>query len=303
MQIQHFFDERTFTLTYVVFDEKTKDAVIIDPVLDYDPAASKTWTESVDEVIRFTRDNDLNVKMILETHAHADHISGAPLLKQHYRNAKLAIGERITEVQKMFRTIFGLPSDFPTDGSQFDMLLTPGETYEVGSLKFKVLATPGHTPACASYVFEDAVFTGDALFNPDIGTGRCDFPGGSATDLYHSVHDVLYSLPEDTKVYVGHDYPPESREVKAYATIAEHKESNVALPAKRDAEDFIKWREERDSSLNAPRLLFQSVQLNIDAGRLPEPEGNEISYLRIPLNVFRPEPKPDSDLTLEQVDK
>src|SRR5699024_10786791 len=189
------------------------------------------------------------------------------------------------------------------DGTQFDELLKADTTYKAGTLEFKILNTPGHTPACTTIQIGDAVFTGDVLFNPDVGTGRCDFPGGSAKDMYHSVTEVLYTLPDDTKAYVGHDYPPEGRGVQAYTTIAEQKANNVALPASRSEEDFVAWRNERDSTLNAPRLLFQSVQVNVDAGHLPEPSSNEVRYLRIPLNVFRPEPTPDAELNLELLDE
>lgn len=302
MKIESFFDERTWTLTYVVYDASSKDAVIIDPVLDYEPNSSRTWTESVDEVTRFVKNEGLNVHYILETHAHADHISGAQLLKQHFRNARVAIGDRIVKVQRMFQHILNLPEDFQTNGSQFDKLLKSGETYTAGTLEFEILPTPGHTPACTSIKFGDALFTGDALFNPDVGTGRCDFPGGSADDLYHSVTEVIYALPDDTKIYPGHDYPPEGREVQTHALLSEHKANNVALPASRSREDFVNWREGRDNSLAAPRLLFQSVQVNVDAGHLPDPSDNEIRYLRIPLNVFRPEPTPESTLELDSVD-
>lgn len=301
--IESFFDERTWTLTYVVFDPATKDAVVIDPVYDYEPKASTTWTESVDAVTRFVKSEGLRLHYILETHAHADHISGAQLLRERFPGAKVAIGERIVDVQRTFQHIFNLPKDFPTDGSQFDKLLSPGETYPAGSLSFEILATPGHTPACTSIVMGDAVFTGDALFNPDVGTGRCDFPGGSARDMYDSVTKVLYALPDDTKAYVGHDYPPADREVVTHTTIAEQKARNVALPAGRNEEDFIEWRQKRDRSLDAPRLLFQSVQVNVDAGNLPAKDSNDIRYLRIPLNVFRPEASPDAELRLEGVDE
>jgi glyoxylase-like metal-dependent hydrolase (beta-lactamase superfamily II) len=287
-EIKTFYDTRTNTLTYLVYDPESKDAVVIDPVLDYDPAASKTWTESVDEVIEFVRANDLNLHYILETHAHADHLSGAQRIKAEFGDVKLAIGARITEVQSVFKNVFGLDEGFQTDGSQFDELLSGGSVTKAGTLEWETIATPGHTPACVTFKFDDAIFTGDALFNPDSGTGRCDFPGGSATDLYHSVHDVLYALPDDTEVYVGHDYQPGGREVLAHRPLAEHKVGNVALPASRSMDDFVSWREARDATLNAPRLLFQSVQVNVDGGRLPEPETNETRYLRIPINVFRP---------------
>lgn len=287
--IQTFYDHRTYTMTYVVWDKETRDAVVIDSVLDYDPAASKIWTESAEEVLAFVRAEKLNLLYVLETHAHADHLSGSQFFKQHYPAAKIGISTRITAVQKMFKNIFDLPKDFPVDGSQFDALFEPGKTYQAGSLEFHVIPTPGHTPACTSLQFGEAVFTGDALFMPDMGTGRCDFPGGSASDLYDSVQR-LYALPGDTKLYVGHDYQPGGRALAYVATVAEQREKNVALPASRPKEDFVKWRESRDATLEAPKLLFQSVQVNVDAGALPKPSDNTIAYLKIPINVFRPAP-------------
>jgi glyoxylase-like metal-dependent hydrolase (beta-lactamase superfamily II) len=298
-QIEMFYDKRTYTLTYVIYDDESRDAVIIDPVLDYDPKGSKTWTESVDVVIDFVKSHGLEPVYILETHAHADHLSGSQILKETFPDAKLAIGSRITEVQKMFKNIFNLPKDFPTDGSQFDQLLEPGKSYQAGSLEFDVIPTPGHTPACVSFKFDDAVFTGDALFMPDMGTGRCDFPGGSAEDLYDSVMR-LYELPGDTMLYVGHDYQPGGRELRYAAPVSEHREKNVALPASRDRADFVNWRKTRDAGLEAPQLLFQSVQVNVDAGALPKPADNEIAYLRIPINVFRPQ-KDDGEMTIEDL--
>ena len=290
MKIETFFDKRTYTLTYVVYDPESRDAVVIDPVLDYEPAASKTWTESVDQVITFLKDRQLRLHYVLETHAHADHLSGSQRIKDACPSAKVAIGSRITEVQQVFKTVFDLPDDFPTDGSQFDHLLADGEQVYAGTLSFKTLYTPGHTPACASYQFGDAVFTGDALFMPDSGSGRCDFPGGSATDLYHSVVDRLYTLPEQTRVFVGHDYQPGGRQLAYESTIAEQKATNVALPADRSEADFVKFRQGRDATLAAPKLLMQSVQVNVDAGKLPEPSANELRYLKIPINAFKPDP-------------
>lgn len=299
MEIKPFFDNRTWTMTYVAYDPETKDAVVIDPVLDYEPAASKTWTESAKEVIDFIKANDLKLHYILETHAHADHLSGARIFKASFPDAKLGVGRRITEVQSMFKNIFDLPKDFPTDGRQFDVLFDEGKEYQAGSLKFSVIFTPGHTPACTTLKFDDNIFTGDALFMPDSGTGRCDFPGGSATDLYHSIHEKIYSLPPDTQVWVGHDYQPNGREVKYVAPLKEHMENNVALKQSTTEKDFVIWREKRDSTLAAPKLLFQSVQVNVDAGKLPDPHENQIRYLKIPINVFRP--PQDGELTIDLV--
>jgi glyoxylase-like metal-dependent hydrolase (beta-lactamase superfamily II) len=286
MQIKPFYDPRTFTVSYVAHDEASKDAVVIDPVLDYDPAASKVWAESVEQIIDFVRGQNLNVHYILETHAHADHLSGSQLLKRAFPAASIAIGERITVVQQTFKTVFDLTEDFPTDGSQFDRLFKDGEVVEAGTLRIEVIFTPGHTPACASYKIGDAVFTGDTLFMPDGGTGRCDFPAGSAKDLYHSVTRKLYTLPDATRVFVGHDYQPGGREVAWETTIGDEKRNNIQLAAMTSEEDFIQFRSARDKTLAAPKLLFQSVQVNIDAGRMPKPNEDKRRYLKVPINVF-----------------
>ena len=284
MEIKAFFDERTSTLTYVVFDPETRDAVIIDPVLDYRPVGSKVSTESMDELVRYVKGKELHVHLILETHAHADHLSSSQFLKKHFPDARVAIGERITDVQALFKNVFDLGDGFATDGRQFDLLLKEGETYTAGSLSFTVIFTPGHTPACATYRFGDAIFTGDALFMPDSGTGRCDFPAGSAADLYDSVAGKLYKLPDETRVFVGHDYQPNGRDVQWETTIGESKRSNVRLKGDTTREEFIRFRTERDKELDAPALLYPSVQVNIDAGRLPAPAPNGTRYLKIPIN-------------------
>lgn len=288
MNIDPFYDESTNTLTYVVSNPTTKDAVVIDPVLDYDPASSNIAYDSVDRVTKFLRDNELTLQMILETHAHADHLSGSQALKERFPGAKTAIGRRITEVQRVFKDVFDLPKDFPTDGRQFDRLLDDGETVEAGGVEFEVIFTPGHTPACATYKFDDAIFTGDAMFMPDMGTGRCDFPAGSAEDLYSSITGKIYALPDETRIFVGHDYQPGGRELRYETTVAEQKEKNVQLPASRSREEFVAFRTKRDAGLNTPRLLFQSVQVNVDAGALPAASDNEVRYLKIPINAFRP---------------
>ena len=283
MEIKEFFDPDTFTLTYVVYDSKTKDAVVIDPVLNYDPKASTYSLESVDEVSDFIQKNNLNLHYILETHAHADHLTGSQFIKQKFPRAKVAIGDRITRVQDLFKGFFNLGEDFKPDGSQFDELLVSSERFQAGSLWFKTLSTPGHTPACSCFLTEGAVFTGDALFMPDYGTGRCDFPAGSAEDLYDSITKQLYTLPDDTKVYVGHDYLPNGRAMQFVSTIGEEKQKNIRLKANTSREEFVNYRKQRDSELDAPKLLLQSVQMNIRAGIMPEPESNGIHYLKIPL--------------------
>ena len=283
--VKEFFDKATWTLTYVVFDESTKDAVILDPVWDYDPAASKMATTSVEKVLDFVKQNKLQVHYILETHAHADHVSGSQVLKTQLPNAKVGIGAKITEVQKVFKSVFNLDPDFKADGSQFDLLLEEGKTLSAGSLQIETIYTPGHTPACSSYVIGDAVFTGDALFMPDYGTGRCDFPAGSAEDLYTSVFEKLYQLPNHNRVFVGHDYQPNGRPLAFESTIAEEKLKNIQLSEQTTKTSFVEFRNNRDKTLAAPRLLLPSVQVNIDAGHLPEPEKNGTSYLKIPIRV------------------
>lgn len=268
MNIESFFDPQTYTLTYVVFDRDTRDAVIIDPVLDYEPLTKKASTESVGRVAHFIDARGLRPHYVLETHAHADHLSASQWLKERY-GAKIAIGARITEVQETSKKVLGLADDFATDGSPFDVLLVDGAALRAGSLRVDMIATPGHTPACMSYVIDGALFAGDALFVEDYGTGRCDFPRGSAAELYRSVHDRLYALPDATRVYVGHDYQPGGRTLRFESTIGIEKRSNVQLRAETSAEEFVRFREARDKKLDPPRLLLQSVRANIEAGRSP----------------------------------
>lgn len=286
MHVEPFYDPATFTLTYVVSDPATKDAVLIDPVLDYDPASGTTATTSADKVSAYVRDHGLRLHYILETHAHADHLSASQLLRRRF-DARVAIGERIREVQATFRDIFDLPASFATDGSQFDRLLGDGEVFRAGSLEIEVIPTPGHTPACVTYRIGDAIFTGDALFTEDYGTGRCDFPRGSAEALYDSIQR-LYALPDATRVFVGHDYQPGGRAVRWETTIGASKAKNPQLGARTTKAEFVSFRKARDATLAAPRLLFPSVQVNVDAGRLPAPHANGNRYLVVPLNVLRP---------------
>jgi glyoxylase-like metal-dependent hydrolase (beta-lactamase superfamily II) len=234
----------------------------------------------------------------METHAHADHISGAQMIKEQFADAQIAIGKNITVVQQYFKNMFNLGDDFATDGSQFDRLFEDNETVQAGTLEFEVIFTPGHTPACATYKFGDAIFTGDSLFMPDSGTGRCDFPAGSAHDMYHSIASRLYALPDDTRVFVGHDYQPGGREVKNETTVGEQKASNIHLRANTTEEEFIRFRQAQDKALSAPKLLFQSIQVNIDAGDFPECEDGR-PFLKIPVNIFRS--KPEGELELNEV--
>ncbi len=281
-KIQPFYDRATFTLTYVVHDEESRDAVVIDPVLDYDPLSSSVATRSLDEVMGYLTKEKLRVRYVLETHAHADHLSGSQVLRRRF-GADIGIGARIRDVQKVFKGVFDLPPSFPVDGSQFDRLFEDGEEIAAGTLRIEVVATPGHTPACVSYVIGDAVFTGDALFIEDYGTGRCDFPSGSADALYTSVHDRLYALPDATRVFVGHDYEPGGRALRYETTIGASKAANVQLSAATSREAFVAARTKRDATLAAPRLLYPSVQVNIDAGQLPAPHADGRRYLVVPL--------------------
>ena len=289
MTIEPFFDPRTFTLTYLVFDPATRDALVIDPVLDYEPGGGLVFAESADRVTEYVRREGLNLRMILETHAHADHLTGSQVLRARFPGATIAIGERIREVQGVFKGIFELGDSFKPDGHQFDRLLADNETFKVGSLEVRVIATPGHTPACVSYLIGDAVFTGDALFMPDYGTGRCDFPSGSATAMHSSVTNRLYSLPDATRVFVGHDYMPGGRPLAFESTIGEERQHNVQLPAGRTEAEFVAFRQTRDATLDAPKLLYPSLQVNIRAGHLPEPAhpGGK-SFLKIPLRQKQP---------------
>ena len=287
MEIKAFFDEPTFTLTYVVWDEATKDAVVIDSVLNYDPIASQTSTRSLDQVSDYARQNGLRLHWALETHAHADHLSGAQLLSKRF-DAKTAIGEHITAVQETFKGVFDLGDDFAEDGSQFDKLLAHGETLRAGSLEVHVIGTPGHTPACLTFHIGDALFTGDALFMHDYGTGRCDFPKGEASDLYCSVQERLYSLPDETRVFPGHDYMPDGRELQYETTIGKSKAENPHLRPETALEEFVSLRNGRDAELEAPRLLYQSVQFNSDGGPLPPREANGIRYFKLPVTTRKP---------------
>jgi glyoxylase-like metal-dependent hydrolase (beta-lactamase superfamily II) len=281
MKIQHFFDTDTSTITYILYDEATKDAVVIDPVLDFDPPSGRIEDRSAQLIIQFVKEHSLNVHYILETHAHADHLSSSQLLKQNFPQAKVGISERIKVVQEVFKGIFNL-GDFQADGSDFDFLIQDEKEFKAGSITIFPIPTPGHTPACTSFVIGDKVFTGDALFIPDYGTGRCDFPKGSAVDLYASVKR-LYQLPDETQVFVGHDYQPGGRALQFQTSIGESKKNNIQLKSTTTQNEYVSFRMERDKTLKAPRLLLPSLQVNIAAGHLPEREENGVSYLKLPL--------------------
>jgi glyoxylase-like metal-dependent hydrolase (beta-lactamase superfamily II) len=285
MKIQHFFDPRTSNVTYVVSDDATRKAVVIDSVLDFDAGSGRISEESIENVDKYLTENQLELVYLLDTHAHADHLSGAQVLKARH-GAKFGIGANVTKVQETFKNVFDMGEDFATDGSQFDLLVQDGDVLPLGQLNIKAIHTPGHTPACMCYLVDDALFTGDALFMPDAGTGRCDFPNGSAADLYDSVHKKLYALADETRVFVGHDYQPGGRELRFETTMGKSKTYNIALTEETSKEDFVEFRKGRDHTLALPVLIFPSVQVNICAGRLPQPHANGIAYLKIPLNVL-----------------
>jgi glyoxylase-like metal-dependent hydrolase (beta-lactamase superfamily II) len=282
MEIQHFFDQATSTLTYVVHDAKT--AVVIDPVLDYDPKSSRTSVGSAQAVAQYMDGKHLSVPYVIDTHAHADHLTAMPFFKQRY-GARTVTGSRVGEVQRIFRDIYNLGAAFPVDGRQFDLLLDEGQELEVGSFRVHAMHTPGHTPAHMSWQIEDALFVGDTLFMPDYGTARCDFPGGSAEQLFDSIQRI-YALPESTRLFVCHDYQPGGRELRFVTTVAEQKRSNIQLRGETKKQDYIATRKKRDAQLDMPALILPAVQINIRAGELPEREANGTAYLKIPLNLF-----------------
>jgi glyoxylase-like metal-dependent hydrolase (beta-lactamase superfamily II) len=286
MKIQHFFDETTNTLTYLIYDERSCDAVVIDPVLNFDYASGVIKTHQLQNIIDFVQAHSLVLHYVLETHVHADHLTSAAYLKKHFPLAKILIGNRITEVQKTFQIIFNLFLDFATDGSQFDRLLDDNDIVQAGCLKIRAIKTAGHTPCCLSYLInEQAIFTGDALFMPDYGTGRCDFPGGNATQLYRSIHKNLYQLPGNIQVFVGHDYLPNGRNLLFQSTIEEEKKNNIHLSDQISEIDFVNMRQARDKKLSVPKLLYPSLQVNMRAGNFPSPEENDVIYLKLPLKI------------------
>lgn len=281
-EIEAFFDPATFTISYVVYGEGSSACAIIDPVLDYDPKAARISTASAQKIVDFVQQNNLKVEWILETHAHADHLSSAHWLKQQV-GGKVAIGEHIPLVQAHFARLYNFGDDFLQDGSQFDYLFNDGEKFSIGNLQVEVLFTPGHTPACVSYKVEESVFVGDTLFMPDYGTARTDFPGGDAKALYDSIQKIL-SLPDDTRLFMCHDYLPGGREPKWETTVAEQRKYNVLVNESVQCDEFVTTRNGKDAGLAAPVLILPSLQVNISAGVLPEPESNDVRYLKIPLN-------------------
>ena len=280
--ITPFFDEATNTVSYVVTDPNGSSTAIIDSVLDFDFASGRTDTASADKIIEFIKANDLSVEWILETHVHADHLSAAPYLQEQV-GGKIGIGNRIDVVQDVFGKIFNEGTEFQRDGSQFDQLFKEGDSVMIGQMRCDVMHTPGHTPACMTYVIGDAAFVGDTIFQPDFGTARCDFPGGSAVQLYESVQRIL-ALPDETRIFTCHDYKAPGRdEYEWESTVGEQKTKNIHLAGK-SQDDFVAMREERDAKLSMPKLILPSIQVNMRAGNMPEPEDNGTVYLKVPVD-------------------
>jgi glyoxylase-like metal-dependent hydrolase (beta-lactamase superfamily II) len=282
--VKAFFDPTTWTVSYVVYDRPGGAAAIIDSVLDYDPKSGRTRTHSAQQLVDYVREQKLSVQWIMETHAHADHLSAAPWLKAQLGGA-IVIGAGITTVQGVFKKIFNLEAEFATDGRQFDKLLADGERFQIGVLEGVALWVPGHTPACMAYRIGDAAFVGDTMFMPDVGSARCDFPGGNAHTLYASVRRLL-SLPPQTRLFLCHDYPPNGRPVKWETTVAEQRAANIHIRDGVSETEFVAMRTARDAKLDMPVLILPAVQVNIRAGELPPPEANGVSYLKIPLNAL-----------------
>jgi glyoxylase-like metal-dependent hydrolase (beta-lactamase superfamily II) len=282
--VQPFFDEATCTFSYVVYGQPGGVCAIIDSVLDFDPKSGRVRTTSADRLLEYVRRMGLHLHWILETHAHADHMTAARYLREQMGGV-IAAGEAITKVQEVFKRVFNLDPDFPVDGTQFDRLLRDGETFPIGELKVNAIATPGHTPACMAYQVGDAVFVGDTIFMPDVGTARCDFPGGEAHTLYRSIRKLL-DLPAQARLFMCHDYPPEGREPQCQSTVADERLRNIHVRDGVSEAQFVAMRTARDATLEMPNLILPSIQVNIRAGGLPPPEANGVSYLKIPLNVI-----------------
>ena len=281
--ITAFFDDATNTISYVVRDPNGSSCAIIDSVLDFDFPSGRTDTRSADKLVSFVRDNNLDVQWLLESHVHADHLSAAPYIQMKV-GGKIGIGSRITDVQETFGKIFNEGTEFQRDGSQFDELFVEGDTFHIGQLRGDVLHTPGHTPACMTYVIEDAAFVGDTLFMPDFGTARCDFPGGSSEKLFSSIQKIL-ALPDSTRIFVGHDYKAPGRENYAWeTTVGEQKNKNIHIKVGKSKDEFVKLRDERDATLSMPKLIVPSLQVNMRAGNMPKPDEQGDIFIKVPIN-------------------
>ena len=285
LHIKGFFDDQTSTISYVVHDNIEKKCAVIDSVLDFDYSSGDIDYVNADKIISYVDQNKLNVEWLIETHVHADHLSASPYIQKKL-GGKIGISEKISDIQNIFGKTFNAGTEFQRDGSQFDKLFKDNDEYKIGNINCKVINTPGHTPACTAHVIGNSIFVGDTLFMPDLGSARADFPGGDARQLYRSIQKIL-SYPDETKIFVCHDYPPSSREVKWSTTVGEQKENNVHVKTSILEDEFVKIREARDKTLNMPKLIIPSIQVNMRAGNLPPPEDNGSVYIKVPINSIK----------------
>ena len=283
--IKGFFDDQTSTISYVVHDNIKKKCAVIDSVLDFDYSSGDIDYVNADKIISYVDQNKLNVEWLIETHVHADHLSASPYIQKKL-GGKIGISEKISDIQNIFGKTFNAGTEFQRDGSQFDKLFKDNDEYKIGNINCKVINTPGHTPACTAHVIGNSIFVGDTLFMPDLGSARADFPGGDARQLYRSIQKIL-SYPDETRIFVCHDYPPSSREVKWSTTVGEQKENNVHVKTSILEDEFVKIREARDKTLNMPKLIIPSIQVNMRAGNLPPPEDNGSVYIKVPINSIK----------------
>ena len=283
LHIKGFFDDQTSTISYVVHDNIEKKCAVIDSVLDFDYSSGDIDYVNADKIISYVDQNKLNVEWLIETHVHADHLSASPYIQKKL-GGKIGISEKISDIQNIFGKTFNAGTEFQRDGSQFDKLFKDNDEYKIGNINCKVINTPGHTPACTAHVIGNSIFVGDTLFMPDLGSARADFPGGDARQLYRSIQKIL-SYPDETRIFVCHDYPPSSREVKWSTTVGEQKENNVHVKTSILEDEFVKIREARDKTLNMPKLIIPSIQVNMRAGNLPPPEDNGSVYIKVPINL------------------
>jgi glyoxylase-like metal-dependent hydrolase (beta-lactamase superfamily II) len=284
-KIQNFFDEQTSTLSYVVYCNLTKKCAVIDSVLDFDYSSGSVDYLNADKIISYINKNELELEWLIETHVHADHLSASPYIQKRL-GGKIGISEKISDIQDIFGKTFNAGTEFQRDGSQFDKLFNNNDEYQIGKINCKVIHTPGHTPACTAHVIGNSIFVGDTLFMPDLGSARADFPGGDARELYRSIQKIL-SYPDETELFICHDYPPSTREVTCSTTVGEQKKKNIHVKTSISEDEFVKIRENRDKTLNMPKLIIPSIQVNMRAGNLPPPEDNGNVYIKVPINNFK----------------
>ena len=284
-KIQNFFDKQTSTLSYVVYCNLTKKCAVIDSVLDFDYSSGSVDYLNADKIISYINKNELKLEWLIETHVHADHLSASPYIQKRL-GGKIGISEKISDIQDIFGKTFNAGTEFQRDGSQFDKLFNNNDEYQIGKINCKVIHTPGHTPACTAHVIGNSIFVGDTLFMPDLGSARADFPGGDARELYRSIQKIL-SYPDETELFICHDYPPSTREVTCSTTVGEQKKKNIHVKTSISEDEFVKIRENRDKTLNMPKLIIPSIQVNMRAGNLPPPEDNGNVYIKVPINNFK----------------